>query len=107
MSAGQITDEAEAWLVLAELIEGGQMLPEWVHMDGAPSMEGCCSGLCDVLEASARGDVLNVQLLLSMRDRVSQALGDKAYLATAYAWKPRVKWCRRFAAQVLKERRAT
>lgn len=89
-----ITNEAEAWAVLAELIAGAEALPGWVlSPDGVP-------GLCDATHLGYAHGVFSHATWDAMYNRIHRALGPrKLWLCRQYRWRPRVAWCRRFARQ--------
>ena len=100
MSAEPITDEYEAWLVLAELIEGGRSMPEFSSYEE-------CFGLCVCLSRMERYHLLDFDTRREMELRITGV--PKRYDLYIYPeghWYPRAKLCRRFAAAVLKEREA-
>ncbi len=87
-----ITNEAEAWLMLAELIEGAEALPSWVLSPvGVP-------GLCDAAHLGYVHGVVSHATWNAMYNRIRRALGPrKKWLCRPHEWRPRVAWCRRFA----------
>ena len=89
-----ITNEAEAWLVLAELIEGAEALPAGMGVlfpDGVP-------GLCSVIAVGYCLGIFSDAARMAMHNRILRALEPrKKWLCPPHEWRPRVAWCRRFA----------
>lgn len=93
-----ITNEAEAWAVLAELIAGAEALP-----DGGLFPTGT-AGLCGAAAAGFSCGVFSRATWNAMYGRIRRALGPgRAWLCPPFAWRPRVAWCRRFARQAARE----
>lgn len=93
-----ITNEAEAWAVLAELIAGAETLPAGVLFPaGIP-------GLCGTIYLGNVAGVFSEAMLDAMDNRIRRALKPGTlWLCPAYEWRPRVAWCRRFARQAARE----
>ncbi|MBK9067286.1 MAG: hypothetical protein IPL76_10465 [Gemmatimonadetes bacterium] len=92
-----ITNEAEAWAVLAELIEGARTLPK---RELGPDPAGLCSVITD---GCLRG-VFSRATYNAMHNRIRRALGPrKGWLCRPCLWRPRVMWCRLFAEQAAQE----
>ena len=93
-----ITNEAEAWAVLAELIAGAEALPAGgLFPAGAP-------GLCVTIYLGNVAGVFSEATLDAMYNRIRRALRPgRMWLCPAHEWRPRVAWCRRFARQAAQE----
>ena len=93
-----LTNEAEAWAVLAELIAGAEALPAGgLSPDGVP-------GLCDTTQLGYAHGVFSHATWDAMYNRIRRALRPRTlWLCPAYEWRPRVAWCRRFARQAARE----
>lgn len=93
-----ITNEAEAWAVLAELIAGAEALPAGgLFPAGVP-------GLCGTIYLGNVVGVFSEATVDAMYNRIRRALKPRAlWLCRQYHWRPRVAWCRRFARQAARE----
>ncbi len=93
-----ITNEAEAWAVLAELIAGAEALPAGgLFPAGVP-------GLCRTIYLGNVAGVFSEATVDAMYNRIRRALKPRAlWLCRQYHWRPRVAWCRRFARQAARE----
>lgn len=88
--------ESEAWDAIADTMEVIEGMPEFKNGQ-------LPDGLCGIVAMLWTDGLIELNGYLQMGHRITVHLAGRISFCRDGAWKPRVKWARKFAAEARKE----